>query len=116
MERIEQLSKMPLIRFVGLTWVPVLIVYALPNTWWGLLLKAILIIWIIVVIRASFSPTWAKYETLGAFLIFNTACFAGLLWIANPDWFRYVFSFLLVLSFATQFHQIDNANKDNKPL
>lgn len=111
MEKTERLSKMPLIRFTGFTLIPVFIIYALPNIWWGLILKAILVFWLIVTIIASHSPMWSKYETLGAFVTWNTLLFAVLLWLGEPNWLRFILSFLLVLSFATQFHQIDKANK-----
>lgn len=114
METTENLSKMPLIRFSGMTLIPVFIIYVLPNIWWGFILKAILLFWLVITIRASFSPIWQRYGTLGAFVVWNTLIFAALLWLGEPNWLRFILSFLLVLSFATQFHQIDNANKDNK--
>lgn len=107
----EKLSKLIPIRFMGMSWVPLIVIYWLPTYWWGYILKIILAIWILGVIKSSFSPMWEKYETLGAFVTLNTIWLTAILWIHNPSWISYVFSFLIVLGFMTKFHQIDKSNK-----
>lgn len=114
METTEKLSKMPLIRFSGMTLIPVFIIYILPNIWWGFILKAVLLFWLIINIKASFSRIWDRYETLGAFVIWNILLFAALLWLGQSSWLRFIIGFLLVLSFATQFHHIDKVNKEKE--
>lgn len=112
----EKLEVGPALRLVGMTWVPMLIIYFLPSTTWALVLKIILGLFIIAVIRGSFQPIWDKYETMGAFVTMQAVWFAGLFWISpffQP--LQYIFIFLIVLGMATKFKQIRHINNGLGP-
>lgn len=107
----ERLNKLVPIRFMAMSWIPVFIIYLLPNLWWAFIIKGILLTLILVIFISAFSPIWSSYQTLGAFVVLNTFWFAGLLWISNPGWMAYIFILLIMTSFGTIFLHIDKKNK-----
>lgn len=101
------LSKMVPIRIIGMIFIPLLIFFMIPSSIIGVIAKVILIIWVLIVIKSSFSDMWAEYENLGAFTVLNTLWFVLLLWLSNPFWLKYVFIFLIVTGFGTMFKHIN---------
>ena len=108
----EPLDKMVPFRVVGMSWAPLLLIYFLPNSWWGIILKIVAGIILLVVWVSTFSPMWNTYQTLGAFTILNTVYLAGILWLGSATWPIYVFSFLIVLAFMTKLKFINDYNRD----
>ena len=107
-----KLEVAPSLRLVGMTWIPIIIIYLLPQTTWGFILKAVLLLFVVIVIVGSFSSFWDRYETMGAFVTMQTVWLAGFLWIPNSlSFLRYVFVFLIILGIATKFKQIGHINK-----
>lgn len=91
------------IRFILMTWVSLIVIYWLPNPWWGIALKVLLGIWILYMFMSSFSPMWKEYKYLFAFVVFNNLWLAGILWINKPSWLIYIFALLIVLTFLTEY-------------
>mgnify|MGYP001559533676 FL=1 len=113
MKNKNQLEKMVPIRLTMFAWIPIIIWFFLPSLWWTIIIKLLIIIWEIVVFKAAFSSIWYKYEHLGAFISMNVLWFILLL-ITKSNWLSYIFGFLIVIGFATQFKQIDDINKTIK--
>jgi len=104
------------LRLMGMGYACLLLIYFLPLVWWGIILKVLFGIFLIVVIKGSFHPMWDQYETMGAFVTLQTIWFAGFLWV--PDHFlflRYIFGFLIVLGILTKYKQIEHINKGLGP-
>ncbi len=115
-EKNEKIEVGPCLRLVGMTWIPMLIIYFLPSAIWAIVTKIFLGIFIFVVIRGAFQPIWDRYSTMGAFVTMQALWFAGLLWIPDSlSFLRYVFTFLIVLGFFTKLKQIRHINKGLGP-
>lgn len=99
------------IRFIGMTWVPLIAIYWLPNPWWGITLKIILGLWILNTLRASFDQMWNEYDHLFAFVVFNNLYLAGILWLQKPSWLIYISSLLIVVAFSVMYKHINDHNK-----
>lgn len=108
----EALDKMVPFRVVGMSWAPLLFIYFLPNSWWGIILKIVAGIILLVVWVSTFSPMWNAYQTLGAFTVLNTVYLAGILWLGSVSWLIYVFSLLIVLAFMTKLKFINDYNRN----
>lgn len=102
----EWLDYMVPIRFVGMSWAMILVIYFLPATWWGISLMAVLGFGILGVVMASFNDMWSDYASLGAFAVLNGIYFAALLWFHDSSWVFYAAIILIFLSFSTQFNHI----------
>ena len=112
----EKLEIGPPLRLMGMTWLPMLIIFFLPSTVWAIVFKIVLGLFVIGVITAAFQPLWDRYETMGAFVTMQALWFAGLLWIPESlSFLTYVFSFLIILGIATKFKQIKRINKGLGP-
>lgn len=104
------LTKLIPFRITAFTWIPILIIYALPVSWWGILLKVFIFFFLCVVIRGTFSPYWNELQFFGAFVTMNSLLFAGILWFGDSIWVVYILSVLIVVGLGTILHQIDKAN------
>lgn len=101
------------IRYMIMIWVPMVVMRLLPIAWWGLTIDLFLLIWIISLIKNSTHPLYQEYQTFPAFVFFNVLYASIILWL-DSTLAIYICSFLIVLSFATQFHHIKNVNKNIK--
>lgn len=112
----EKLELAPPMRLVGMTWAILLIIYFLPPTTWAVILKIILGLFLLVIIRGSFSAFWERYATMGAFVTMQTAWFVGLLWTPSHfNFIRYIFVVLIILGIFTKVRQIRHINKGYGP-
>lgn len=103
------IDKMVPVRFTFMAWLPLLLVVFVPNVWWGLAVKGLAVLWLIGVLRAAFGPGFSEIQGFGAWATLNALWFG--LALISPKWLVYVFSFLIVLGFATIFRMMGrNAN------
>ncbi|MFH0968979.1 MAG: hypothetical protein V1804_00530 [Patescibacteria group bacterium] len=83
------------------TIVPLLGIFMISNTWWGILIKVLLAIIILGMLKNYFfHPMWEKATGFGAGIVLNMIWFAGL-WFFQPHWITYVFSGLFILGLIT---------------
>lgn len=93
------------------SWIPLVIIYFLNNSWWELILKLFLLVWILVNIQTSFRLGYIvasesqskKDEGLGPVILFASILFACWLWIKSPSWLHIIFTCLIVLMFIYEF-------------
>ena len=86
-----------------LTTLPLTGIYITPNTWWGLLIKAIFIIIILGTLQNYwFHPIFANANKhgFGAGVILNMLWFSGG-YFFYPHWICYIFILLFILSLGT---------------
>lgn len=106
----EKLSKLTPVRYMAMIYAPMIIMRLLPLVWWGLVIDLLLVIWIISMIVNSSHQLYKHYLTFTAFVVFNIVFFGVMLWI-DSTLVTYIFAFLTVTAFGTQFHHINNVNK-----
>lgn len=82
------------------TVLPLIGIYAISNTWWGILIKVVLAIMIFSMLKNYFVHPMYEGARIGAGAVFNMIWFTGL-WFLAPHWSTYIFVALIMLSFAT---------------
>lgn len=105
------IDKMVPIRFTLMTWPALLLVAFLPNVWWGILVKAVAVLWLLGVLRGAWLG-FSEIEGFGAWATLNALWFG--LALISPRWLVYVFSFLIVIGFLTIFRMIERATDGAK--
>lgn len=96
------------------TILPLLGIFVIPNVWWGILIKVILVIVILAMLKNYlFDPTWEKAMGFGAGVVLNMVWFSGL-WFLSPHWISYVFSGLFLLSLGTMRYTLKQHYDDAK--
>jgi hypothetical protein len=80
--------------YTVLTWVPVMLLYFLPDNGWGLAGKVIAVAWLFWLLpRLYFSNPYRPphlYCSVGVGLVINTLLFAVLMWLFDIDWLRWL--------------------------
>lgn len=72
------------------TILPLVGLFAIPNTWWGLIIKGFLFIIELANLKTYLSnPIWTKARGFAAGLIFNMVVFT-IIWFTWPHWISYV--------------------------
>lgn len=109
------MDKKPLLRLISLTFVPIIALYFVPFTWWGVLLHIVGFIWILLTFRASLAPMWDEYETATAYLIQETILFAVLVNLYKFDIVNFyiylIILFLMWLGHATMIKHVERSKK-----
>lgn len=111
----DKLEIGPPLRLIGMIWIAMVFIYFLPFTIWAIVIKIILGLWVLIVIASSFKPFWDRYVTMGAFVTLQALWFAGLLWISEPIFLRYIFLFLIIIGVGAKFKQIKHINDGQGP-
>lgn len=114
----EKLTKMVPIRYIGMTWISLIIIAALPTGLFFTLIKTVLFFWVIITVISSWNNNWIikGYQTLGAFVTQNTVLFAIILFFNLPSWVDSLLILWMIIGFQTKFSQIKEANAAIKKL
>lgn len=109
----EKLTKIIPIKYVGMTWIPLIVIALLPAGLIYTLIKAILLFWVIIEVFSSWKDYWIVkgYQTLGAFVTQSTVLFAIILFINLPSWVDSLLTLWIVVGFFTKFGQVKEANE-----
>lgn len=111
----EKLTMMVPFRWIGMTWIPLLIVAVLPSDLFYFLIKVVLLFWVFITIVSIWkhADRWTTkgYQTLQAFVTQNTILFAVILFLSFPKWVNSAISIWMMATFFTKFNQIKKANK-----
>lgn len=98
------------------TILPLVGLFLIPNTWWGIIIKIMLILFEIANLKQYFlNPVWAKAKGFTIGVILNILFFS-IVWFTWPHWISYVFSifFLLTLKVMKSALEVPYANHSKK--
>lgn len=83
------------------TILPLLGIFVIPNSWWGILIKILLVIIILAMLKNFFfHPMWEKASGFSAGIVLNMVWFTGA-WFLSPHWIAYIFAGLFLISLGT---------------
>lgn len=89
------------------TILPLLGLFAIPNTWWGLIIKIILVLFEMANLKTYFfNPIWAKARGFTAGVILNMLFFS-IIWFAWPHWISYIFFIFFLLNLKIMKHALE---------
>jgi len=103
------INKWTPIRYSLFTWTPLVLILEFPNLWWGILIKIVSAILLLIAFKTAFHPTYPSSLGIGVFVVLNTLWF-GLAWFFAPP-INYIFAFLLIVNFWNIYRQIKNYYK-----
>ncbi|MBU0649169.1 hypothetical protein KJ969_03695 [Patescibacteria group bacterium] len=80
------------------TILPLVGLFAIPNTWWGLSIKVILILFELANLKnCFFNPTWTGAKGFSAGIVLNMIFFS-VIWFVWPHWIAYIFCILFLIT------------------
>lgn len=109
----HKLDYMVPIRFVLLTWIPLFAIWWLGGQ--PIWLIGLLSLWIFLFLVSSFSSAFEDYLSLGAFTTLTSLWFAGVLWLGDYVWLRFVFFALIFLHCRSMYKRINGVDKTGVP-
>jgi hypothetical protein len=101
----EKFENIMIIRAIVLaiitTNLPLIGIYTLPNEWWGILIKIILVLLMVSMLVNYFrDPYW---KGIGPGTLLNIIWFSGM-WFFSTHWVVYIFGLLYVVTLGTIWH------------
>lgn len=88
------------------TILPLVGLFALPNTWWGLIIKSILALFELANLKNYFfNPIWTKARGFATGVILNMIFFA-IIWFTWPHWISYIFCIFFLLDLKVMKHAL----------
>jgi len=109
----ENLLKIIPIRYIGMTWIPLIIVALFPGGWFFSIIKAILLFWVIITVGSSWKYNWIVegHQALGIFVTQNTFLFAVILFFNLSSKFNLLIIVWILIGFFAKFSRIKKTNK-----
>jgi len=102
----EKLDIWPPIRLVLMGVICLAGIIFLPNSWWGLVVKVLLAVWLVGVVAGSFGALWDRYETMGAFVVFQLLAAAAIMLFSHIFWVTLIAILVIILGWATMLSHI----------
>ena len=89
------------------TILPLIGLFLIPNTWWWLVIKVILVLFEMVNLKTYFfNPTWTKARGFTAGVILNMLFFSTV-WFTWPHWISYIFGIFFLLTLKVMKHALE---------
>lgn len=88
------------ILLIGVICLSLIPLFALPHHWWGMLVKSLFGLWVLVLLKVAYN----KMILPGTLL---SALFFSLTWWFAPSWLMFLFGLLMILSIYTTYRTVE---------